>query len=71
MEINEILKEKLENNLEVIFYNRNIFINVTESEVTLKGIVNSSIEKNKIETIVWNTYGVQYVNNELSICKDN
>jgi osmotically-inducible protein OsmY len=71
MEINEILKEKLENNLEVIFYNLNIFINVTESEVTLKGIVNSSIEKNKIETIVWNTYGVQYVNNELSICKDN
>jgi osmotically-inducible protein OsmY len=67
MNSNEILKEKFENNLDANYITNNIEINVLDSEVTLQGIVNSYDEKDKIETIAWDTFGVNSVNNELSI----
>jgi osmotically-inducible protein OsmY len=68
---NEILKEKFENNLDSNFISNNIAINVSGSEITLKGSVNSFTEKDKIETIAWSTVGVNSVNNELSIALEN
>ncbi len=70
MNNNEILKEKFENSLDTFLSNNNISINVLGDEVTLQGIVNSYDEKEKIETIAWNTIGVNSVNNELSILNE-
>lgn len=67
MNNNEILKEKFENNLDSNSMTTNIAIIVLDSEITLQGIVNSYNEKDKIESIAWNTIGVNSVNNELSI----
>lgn len=67
MNDNSILKEKLENNLDANYITNNIEINVLGSEVTFQGIVNSHDEKDKIESIAWDTIGVNSVNNELSI----
>ena len=71
MNENLILKEKFENNLDSNYIINNIEINVLGSEVTLQGIVNSYDEKNKIESIAWNTIGVISVNNELSVFNEN
>ena len=70
MNNNEILKEKFENNLDSNSMTNNIAIKVLDSEITLQGIVNSCNEKDKIESIAWNTIGVNSVNNELSIVNE-
>ena len=67
MEANQILKEKVENNLDANWVTNSISINVLRSEVTLQGVVKSYDEKDKIEAITWDTFGVVSVNNELSI----
>jgi osmotically-inducible protein OsmY len=69
MEANQILKEKVENNLDANWVTNSISINVLGSEVTLQGVVKSYNEKDKIEAITWDTFGVVSVNNEL--CIDN
>lgn len=71
MEINQILKEKVENNLDTNLAIHKIEIDVFGNEVTLKGIVKTYDEKDKIEEIAWNTFGVISVNNELSIENEN
>lgn len=71
MEINQILKEKVENNLDTNLATHKVEIDVFENEVTLKGIVKTYDEKDKIEEIAWNTFGVISVNNELSIENEN
>ncbi|WP_310558434.1 BON domain-containing protein [Flavobacterium sp.] len=71
MEINQILKEKVENNLDTNLATHKIEIDVFGNEVTLKGIVKTYDEKDKIEEIAWNTFGVISVNNELSIENEN
>ncbi|WP_395048197.1 BON domain-containing protein, partial [Flavobacterium sp.] len=64
MTTDDILKEIVSNAIDTNF-NNNISISVLEQEVTLKGIVNSYDEKDQIEEIIWNTFGVVSVNNEL------
>jgi osmotically-inducible protein OsmY len=71
MEENPILQEKIENGVESTLKINNIYITVLGQNVTLKGIVNSYDEKDKVESIAWNTSGVLSVNNELSICNEN
>ena len=66
----DILKEIVSNAIDTNF-NNNISISVLGQEVTLKGIVNSYDEKDKIEEIIWNTFGVVSVNNELAIDNEN
>lgn len=70
MNNNEIFKEKFENNLDSNSMTNNIAIKVLDSEITLQVIVNSYNEKDKIESIAWNTIGVNSVNNELSIVNE-
>lgn len=67
MTTNRILKEKVENSLDANSITNNISINAIGTEITLQGIVNNYDEKDKIEEIAWNTFGVMSVNNELSI----
>ncbi|WP_310556295.1 BON domain-containing protein [Flavobacterium sp.] len=71
METNQILKEKVENNLDANLAPHKIQINVFGNNVTLKGVVKTYDEKDKIEEIAWNTFGVISVNNELSIENEN
>jgi osmotically-inducible protein OsmY len=71
MTTNLILKEKFENNLDAYAMTNNIAINVLGTEITLQGTVNSYDEKDKIEAIAWDTIGVNSVNNELSIYKED
>jgi osmotically-inducible protein OsmY len=70
MNNNDILKEKFENNLDSHSMTNNIAIMVLDSEITLQGVVNNYDEKDKIESIAWNTIGVNSVNNELSIINE-
>ena len=70
MTVNKILKEKIENSLDASLITNNIFINAIGNEVTIQGIVNNYDEKDKIEEIAWNTFGVISVNNELSILNE-
>ncbi len=70
MDTNEILKEIISNYIDINFDN-NISITVTGQEVTLQGIVNSYDEKDEIEEIAWNAFGVLSVNNELAIYNEN
>jgi osmotically-inducible protein OsmY len=67
MSTNQILKEKVENSLDASLITNNVSINAIGNEITLQGIVNNYDEKDKIEAIAWNTFGVMSVNNELSI----
>lgn len=71
MSSSKVLKEKFENNLDRNSITNTIAIIVLDSEITLQGIVNSYDEKNKIESIAWNTFGIHSVNNELSIYNEN
>lgn len=66
MTTNEILKEIVSNYIDTNLDN-NISISVLGQEVTLSGIVKTYDEKDKIEEIAWNTFGVISVNNELAI----
>ena len=66
MTTDDILKEIVSNTIDTNF-NNNISISVLGQEVTLKGIVKSYDEKDLIEEITWNTFGVVSVNNELAI----
>ena len=66
MNMNEILKEIVSNNIDAICTN-NIAVSVLNLEVTLAGFVKNYDEKEKIEAIAWNTFGVNSVNNELAI----
>lgn len=66
MTTNEILKEIVSNCIDTNFDN-NIYINVLDQQVTLSGIVKTYDEKDKIEQLAWNTFGVIAVNNELAI----
>jgi osmotically-inducible protein OsmY len=70
MTTNQILKEKVENSLDTHLITNNISINAIGTEITLQGTVNNYDEKDKIEEITWNTFGVLSVNNELSICNE-
>ena len=70
MTTDDILKEIVSNAIDTNF-NNNISISVLGQEVTLKGIVNSYDEKDQIEEIIWNTFGVVSVNNELAIDNEN
>lgn len=70
MSTNQILKEKVENSLDASLITNNVSINAIGNEITLKGIVNNYNEKDKIEAIAWNTFGVMSVNNELSIINE-
>jgi osmotically-inducible protein OsmY len=70
MTTNQILKEKVENSLDTNSITNNILIYANGNEITLQGIVNNYDEKDKIEEITWNTFGVQSVNNELSILNE-
>ncbi|WP_394758501.1 BON domain-containing protein [Flavobacterium sp.] len=70
MTTDDILKEIVSNSIDTNF-NNNISISVLGQEVTLKGIVKSYDEKDKIEQITWNTFGVVSVNNELAINNEN
>jgi osmotically-inducible protein OsmY len=70
MTTDNILKEIVSNIIDTNF-NNNISISVLGQEVTLKGIVKSYDEKDKIEQIIWNTFGVVSVNNELAINNEN
>ena len=65
MNVNGILQEKIENAIDSNF--NNIKIYVFDCSVTIKGTVNSSEEKNEIENMTWNTFGVVFVHNELNI----
>ena len=65
MNENGILQEKIENVIDSNF--NNIKIDVSDCRVTIKGTVNSSKEKNEIENMSWNTFGVAFVHNELNI----
>ena len=65
MNENGILQEKIENAIDSNF--NNIKIDVSGCSVTIKGTVNSSEEKNEIENMTWNTFGVAFVHNELNI----
>lgn len=71
MNADRVLKEKFENNLDRNSITNSIAIKVLGSEITLQGIVNSYDEKIKIESIAWNTSGINAVNNELSIYNEN
>ena len=70
MTTDDILKEIVSNAIDTNF-NNNISISVLGQEVTLKGIVNSYDQKDQIEEIIWNTFGVISVNNELAIDNEN
>ncbi|WP_395075787.1 BON domain-containing protein [Flavobacterium sp.] len=65
MNENGIFQEKIENTIDSNF--SNIKIDVSGCSVTIKGTVNSFEEKTQIENITWNTFGVEFVNNELDI----
>lgn len=67
MTTNQILKEKVENSLDTNLTTNNISINAIGNEITLQGIVKNYDEKDKIEEIAWNTFGVMSVNNEISV----
>ena len=70
MNMNEILKEIISNNIDSICSN-NILVSVLNLEVTLAGFVKNYDEKDKIEEIAWNTFGVNSVNNELAIASES
>lgn len=70
MTTDNILKEIVSNTIDTNF-NNNISISVVDQEVTLTGIVNSYDEKDKVEEITWNVFGVVSVNNELAIYNEN
>ncbi len=71
MNTDKVLKKKFENNLDRNSITNSIAIKVLGSEITLQGMVNSYDEKIKIESIAWNTFGINAVNNELSIYNEN
>lgn len=70
MYTNGILSEVIANYIDLNLEN-NISITVIDQEVTLTGTVNSYDEKDKIEEIAWNVFGVVSVNNELTIYNEN
>ena len=70
MYTNGILSEVIANYIDLNLEN-NISITVIDQEVTLTGTVNSYDEKDKIEEIAWNVFGVVSVNNELAIYNEN
>ena len=70
MYTNGILSEVIANYIDLNLEN-NISITVIYQEVTLTGTVNSYDEKDKIEEIAWNVFGVVSVNNELTIYNEN
>ena len=65
MNENGILQEKIENTIDSNF--SNIKVDVYDYSVTIKGTVGSFEEKAAIENMTRNTFGVEFVNNELSI----
>lgn len=71
MNLNSILKDKIEKNLIENSITNVITIHVVGDEVTLKGIVDSYEVKDKIEELVLSLTEVQFVNNELSIFNEN
>lgn len=71
MNLNSILKDKIEKNLIENSITNVITIHVVGDEVTLKGIVDSYEVKDKIEELVLHFSEVQSVNNELSIFNEN
>ena len=71
MNLNSILKDKIEKNLIENSITNMITIHVVGDEVTLKGIVDSYEVKDKIEELVLSLTEVQSVNNELSIFNEN
>ena len=71
MKDNGILQEKIENGIESTLRINNLYIIVLGQNVTLKGIVNTYDEKDKVESITWNTSGVISVNNQLSVSNEN
>ena len=71
MKDNGILQEKIENGIESTLRINNLYITVLGQNVTLKGIVNTYDEKDKVESITWNTSGVISVNNQLSVSNEN
>lgn len=71
MNLNSVLKSRIQKKLEESFITNDIIINVIGEEVTLKGIVDSYEVKDKIEQIVLNFTEVKAVNNELAIFNEN
>ena len=71
MNLNSILKDRIQKNLEENSIDNAIIIDVIGDEVTLKGIVDSYEVKDKIEQIVIRFSEVQSVNNELVIYNEN
>jgi len=71
MDLNSVLKDKLENKLKENLIFSNIIIEVIGNEVSLKGIVDSYEIKDKIEQVVLSLSEIQAVNNELAIFNEN
>ncbi|WP_395043287.1 BON domain-containing protein [Flavobacterium sp.] len=67
MEENKIVQEIIENNIDFNLNVNTVNVSVIGNNVTLKGIVYSNEEKDQIENIAWNAYGVKSVSNQLSI----
>lgn len=71
MNFNTILRDKLANKLKENLKISNIIIEVTDKEVSLKGIVASYEIKDEIEQLMISCSEVQAVNNELAIFNEN
>lgn len=71
MNFNTILRDKLANKLKENLKISNIIIEVTDKEVSLKGIVASYEIKDEIEQLIISCSEVQAVNNELAIFNEN
>ena len=71
MNFNTILRDKLANKLKENLKISNIIIEVTDKEVSLKGIVASYEIKDEIEQLIVSFSEVQAVNNELAIFNKN
>ncbi len=71
MNFNTILRDKLANKLKENLKISNIIIEVTNKEVSLKGIVASYEIKDEIEQLIISCSEVQAVNNELAIFNEN
>jgi osmotically-inducible protein OsmY len=71
MNFNTILRDKLANKLKENLKISNIIIEVTDKEVSLKGIVASYEIKDEIEQLIVSFSEVQAVNNELAIFNEN
>ena len=71
MNLNSILKDRIEKRLEESFITNTIIIDVLGDEVTLNGLVDSYDIKDEIEQIVLSFPEVQAVNNELAIFNES